>query len=477
MKKFIFTLIILFYAFTAEAQWENEYNLTGGSSSPMVKNNTIAASGTNIYVVWEDHRDGNPEIYYKRSTDSGLNWDADTRLTNDPGNSAVPAITVVGTFVHIAWVDNRNGNAEIYYKRSTNSGATWEAVVRLTNDAAGSYSPVITASGNNVNIAWEDERNGNPEIYYKRSTNNGSGWEPDFRLTQDPNISERVSMFSSGSFVHTVWQDTRDGNYEIYYKRSTNGGVSWDAVSRLTNGIEISQVASISVTGQSVHIVWEEFLGNNQEVYYIRSTNNGANWEPEIRLTNNTADSQYPAIFSAGSSIHIVWEDYREGNPEIFYKRSTDGGATWNNTVTRLTNDPAVSRTPSVWVTGSALHVVWFDYRLGNCEVFYRRNSSGNPVSITEITSEIPSEFSLSQNYPNPFNPVTNIKFSIPKSGLVKLTVYDAAGRETAALFNGVLSAGAYNYDFDASQLTSGIYFYKLETNEFTQTKKMVLIK
>ena len=83
----------------------------------------------------------------------------------------------------------------------------------------------------------------------------------------------------------------------------------------------------------------------------------------------------------------------------------------------------------------------------------------------------------MQQNYPNPFNPVTNINFSVPKPGLVKLTVYDVSGREAAVLFNGELSAGTYNYDFDASQLASGIYFYKLEADEFAQTKKMVLVK
>lgn len=98
-------------------------------------------------------------------------------------------------------------------------------------------------------------------------------------------------------------------------------------------------------------------------------------------------------------------------------------------------------------------------------------------IGITPIGTEIPAEYTLQQNYPNPFNPVTNIKFSVPKTGFVKLTVYDAAGREAAVLYSGELTAGTYNYDFDASQFASGIYFYKLESNDFTQTKKMVLVK
>ena len=89
----------------------------------------------------------------------------------------------------------------------------------------------------------------------------------------------------------------------------------------------------------------------------------------------------------------------------------------------------------------------------------------------------MPKGYSLSQNYPNPFNPVTNIQFSIPNSGTVNLTVFDASGRETESLVNEQLSAGTYNYELDASHLSSGLYFYKLVTNEFTDVKKMILVK
>ena len=98
-------------------------------------------------------------------------------------------------------------------------------------------------------------------------------------------------------------------------------------------------------------------------------------------------------------------------------------------------------------------------------------------IGIQSVSTEIHSEFSLSQNYPNPFNPVTNIKFQMPNSGPVKITVFDIAGREVAELVNQNLSAGTYNVDFDASHLSSGAYFYRLQTKDFTSVKKMILIK
>ncbi len=99
------------------------------------------------------------------------------------------------------------------------------------------------------------------------------------------------------------------------------------------------------------------------------------------------------------------------------------------------------------------------------------------PLGISNAGSEIPKDFSLSQNYPNPFNPVTHIKFSLPKDGNVSLKVYDMLGNEVAVFVNGFLKAGSYNTEIDASAWASGVYFYKLTTPEFTDTKKMMLVK
>ncbi len=102
-------------------------------------------------------------------------------------------------------------------------------------------------------------------------------------------------------------------------------------------------------------------------------------------------------------------------------------------------------------------------------------------VGINPISSEIPKYFSLSQNYPNPFNPVTKIKFSIPPSkgakGMTRLIIYDMLGREIATLLNEGLQPGTYEVEWDGSNFSSGVYFYKLITAEYSETKKMVLIK
>lgn len=100
-------------------------------------------------------------------------------------------------------------------------------------------------------------------------------------------------------------------------------------------------------------------------------------------------------------------------------------------------------------------------------------NVTGTPVN----TGTVPKHFSLSQNYPNPFNPSTNIKFTMPKDGFVTLKVYDMIGSEVKTLVEGNHKAGIYNIYFEGSELASGVYFYRLSTGDFTDTKKMILVK
>jgi hypothetical protein len=118
----------------------------------------------------------------------------------------------------------------------------------------------------------------------------------------------------------------------------------------------------------------------------------------------------------------------------------------------------------AIWVGGPSPNKLYFDgYNL--------------TTRIKNNQSETPEVYSLSQNYPNPFNPTTKIYFSIPKSNNVTLKIYDIVGKEVETLINKEMSPGNYSIDFNATKLSSGIYFYKLTSANFTQTKKMILVK
>ena len=114
----------------------------------------------------------------------------------------------------------------------------------------------------------------------------------------------------------------------------------------------------------------------------------------------------------------------------------------------------------------------------GDISYSYTIDSSGTITNVSDLSTQ-PEKYSLNQNYPNPFNPETNIKYSIPKGNNVQLKVYDIMGREVISLVNEYQQAGTYTVSFNADKLSlsSGIYFYKIQTGEFTKSMKMILLK
>ena len=118
--------------------------------------------------------------------------------------------------------------------------------------------------------------------------------------------------------------------------------------------------------------------------------------------------------------------------------------------------------------------ITFGSFTLTNAGMFLAKLSS---ITGVEENNIIPNEFYLSQNYPNPFNPTTKINFSVPKSGFVTIKVFDVLGREVATLVNENKPVGNYSIHFNANKLTSGIYFYGMESGSFLQTKKLVLMK
>jgi hypothetical protein len=256
----------------AQADWTPAKRLTWNSAWSGVPNLAIDSSNT-IHVVWEDDISGNREIYYTRSTDGGATWSAAKRLIWNSGESRFPAIAIDGSgTIHIVWDDNTPGNAEIYYRGSSDGGATWSAANRLTWTSGGSYDSVLA--------------------------------------------------IESSDTIHVVWFDFTPGNVELYYKRSSDGGATWSAANRLTWNSGGSYCPAIAKDGSdAIHVVWEDQTPGYSEIYYKKSTDSGTTWSPDIRLTWNSGTSADPVIaIDTNSIIHVVWFDHTPGNPEIYYK-------------------------------------------------------------------------------------------------------------------------------------------------------------
>jgi hypothetical protein len=332
----------------------------------------VAATANDVYAVWHDDTKGNYEIYFRRSSDKGVTWGRTKRLTHNAGDSRGPDIAVSGSDIHVVWFDDSPGNPEIYYKRSSDNGVTWSVAVRLTHSAGDSYFPRIAVSGSSTHVVWHDNTPGNSEIYYRRSTDNGANWGGKKRLTRNSGGSSLADIAVSGSNIHVVWQDLTPGDWEIFYKRSTNNGTSWGRTKHLTSNAGTSFVPTIDVSGNNIHVAWSDNTPGNYEIFYRRSINNGGAWGKKKRLTKTPSGTSHPVVSAWSSDVYVLWQDTAPGNSDIFYKFSNDDGANWSKKK-RLVRNKGNSKEPDADLFGGQLHVVWVDDTPGNNEVFYKR--------------------------------------------------------------------------------------------------------
>ncbi|MHB8084991.1 MAG: exo-alpha-sialidase, partial [Dehalococcoidia bacterium] len=257
-------------------------------------------------------------------------WGTDTRLSMGTNLADSPDVAVSGDSVHAVWNDNRDGNLEIYYKRSNDGGQTWGTDNRLTNDPANSTEPVVAASGSNIHVTWKDDRDGYDQVYYKRSADGGQTWTSDARISPGTGTSDgEPAIAVSGMTVYIVWQGNRNGFWAIYYKRSADGGQTWSNEAKLSTGALNSVYPDVAVSNNDINVVWEDDRDGNFEIYAKFSHDEGQTWGNDARLTFNPAFSMFPAIEAPGNYVHVAWVDSRDGANQIYYKHSTDGGQTW----------------------------------------------------------------------------------------------------------------------------------------------------
>jgi hypothetical protein len=474
-------LCMLLIAGNSFSQWQADVRLTDNTENSINcfgNTRSVAANGDIIHTVWTDYRDGNSEIYYKRSVDGGITWGSDVRLTSNPASAHNPGIVVNGSSVYVVFYENRNGDFQVFLMKSADDGVTWGAETQISESSVRTGHPSIAVSGSNVHVAWWDNRDGvNEEIYYRKSADGGFTWSPEVRITNNAGRSIYANVAVSGSYVHVIWQDDTPGNWEIYYKRSADGGSTWGTETRLTNNQYVTHIPSIAVSGANIYILFGDGRNGSMDIYFKKSANNGSTWGSDTRLTTTAYNEWFSSVAVNSADIYVVFrQDISANSYKISYLESNNSGSKWSK-VTALTSSVECMM-PSVCASGLNKHIVWRDYRDGNYEMYYKRYINNSRAKFPEfVSSGIPSEFKLKQNYPNPFNPVTTIGFDIAKAGFVTIKIYDMLGRETAELVNENMNPGSFYVNWNASGKQSGVYFCRITANGFTDIKKLLLVK
>lgn len=486
------------YFINANTGWlmyDSVYKTTNGG----INYTGIAAAPGLVYDYGFFNEGSGWGIFYGQmylTSNSGVTWDL---IANATTNSQLVTAKFINSSTGVAMGEHgiitKTTNGGVNWSKYNDSGIypnfVWD--LNMSNENSGwalnYFKTIKTTNGGNTWVKPDTGRTYNSIKFFNASTGIGAG-ENYFTLTTNGGASytqydypgysfRKVSMpsantwFVSGvvssqavllkttnaganwvqiippqtAFTDFCFLDENTGYYAAYTSiyKTTNGGSSW---------IQISTHMSNTLFFINASTGWNIDNGN---IY--KTTDGGINWQQQFYLQYSPVQNMQFINPNTGWLVSGQSQD----NGRIF--KTTDGGSTWKNNL-----DFSVGEMHSVcfinentgWASGFGGTIL--------------KTVTGG-VGIQQISSSVPDKFYLEQNYPNPFNPNTNIIFSLPQNAFVKLKVFDLLGREVANLVNEKLSAGSYKYDFNASALPSGIYFYKLETENFSETRKMVLVK
>jgi photosystem II stability/assembly factor-like uncharacterized protein len=453
MKKILIVLVLLISSLAHSQVGSWLYVSALPSPNPSI-NSLYVVNAATIWVAASASTVTN--VYL--STNAGTNW----ILRNGGIEAAKDMYGIFAFDATTALVGSVDG--DIY--KTTNGGNNWTKVLDLTN----SFTDGIYMFNTNYGIYYADPTAQTGQPYQLRvTTNGGNNW------TLVPN-----SPVSSTEFgVINAW-DWTDSSHVWIGSANTTASSTFAKVYRTTTGF-FGTWLSTSVTGtggtNGCYYQAVAFANNLNGMVGSSGSNIKKTTDGGATYTTVTAPSALTGTFAV-----ITMNSLKDASNTI--RMSTQGDTTRMFRTTNFGTTWIREGLPSqATATGEQVqHIQFINATVGFAVL---GGSSGNggllkyngPDGINSNTGIIPSEFKLEQNFPNPFNPATTIRFSLPKSGFVTLKIYDALGKEVETLVSENMSAGIQEVSYDASRLNSGVYFYRIYTNGFTDTKKMVLVK
>jgi hypothetical protein len=318
---FVMSPVVGIFSFTSAASapvFSSEINLSNDANNaqyPMVAN-----SGNNVYVVWTE---GSHGIYFRTSPDGGITWSplltsAAMKLSQKGGSAAYPQITANGSNVYVLWGQTVKGEpAQLFFTSSTNYGVSFSTPIQITSGTDGAVTPVISAWGNDVYVAYGDNKN--QLGYVMASTDAGVHWTTPF-LFGNVAPGHEPQLASWGQNVYAI----SNSNLTV----SSNNGATWtDKTPKSGLGSE----PWIAASGTNVYAVWET-KGAKSAVFGTISHDSGSTFSSPVFLSANARDAFQPQISASGSNVYLALHQVG-AKPQAWMEISNDAGITWNNNV------------------------------------------------------------------------------------------------------------------------------------------------
>ncbi len=450
--------------------------------------------------------DGGLTWYSRGPIDPGV-FRSDPVLDSDSkGNFYYNSLTVVG---------NNDFVCDVY--KSTNGGITWDEGV----DAQGGdkqWMVIDKTSGpsnGHIYAYWNTNYSHCPNKGFTRSTDGGQSFEectaiPDEpfwgTLAVDKNSNLYLAGYNGNEFVVIKSTSAKYADSAVTFHDPVEVDMGGDLPffggpnpGGITGQIYVVTDTSETEHSGNVYLLATVGAGQATDIYVAASTDGGNTWQNPVKVNDDAGSTAWQWFgdisVAPDGRIDVVWLDTRNDpggfGSELFYSFSYDGGQTWNTNVKLSESfDPHIG-----WPNQNKMgdyfdmvsdeegaHLAWAATFNGEQDVYYGRIYS-NVINSVNSSSELPVEYVLNQNYPNPFNPSTTISFSLPKTSRIELRIFNTLGQLVKVVAKGELSAGTHSVDWNAENMSSGIYFYNLKaeaidgSSKFANTNKMTLVK
>ena len=435
-----------------------------------------ACSGDTIHLVWWQAYIAHDEIFYKRSTDAGLTWEEDVMLSiEDDRSSVLPWIAVNGNYVHVVWQQHDVG---ICYRKSSDVGNSWLPIDTIPNGGSGNPSICVADSSVYV-VAYRTDG----KIIFSKSTDNGNSWLPSQEINFDIANKPRIENIDSNQYFLILSCENLTYSVEIYYIKSTDAGETWSDSQCVSQYDSISgQRPAMDVDDSSgIHITWYDYKYSpypwTGDIFYRASRDSGNTWE-EIDSLTIMHRAVASDILAEGNNLHLAWEDDRHGfnnNFEIYYRMSTDLGQTWENEV-RLTDAPEWSRMPSLACGNKFLHLFWSDQRddpVNRTDEIYYKRKDLTGIDETKNYRFISTGLSLSCATILRGSSLIHYDLGSCKNG--DIMIMDVTGRVLNKF--PVHQVSGYFELGSNKEVCGGVYFIMLQAEEEYTTKKVVVVK
>ena len=467
-----------------------------GSASQREPKPDIAANG-DMMIVWEDERNGfSNYIYGQFYTGNGQPADTNIQISEKTGYDPAISMNSQGESI-IVWDDYSGITAQ----RFTSSRQRFFSNFQITANKRGEYynsdPQAAIDDENNFIVIWKKrlEAEQETDIYGQRYNQYGQPIGNQFVVNDTSNslpynsyrFQIAIETGKNGNFC-VFWLNSIDNKYHIIGQRFSDNGTP-DGNNFIVDDNESSLYSPSIRTGideeGNVIITWDDHRNGSFDIYAQRYAKDGHPIGSNFKVNddNGFAGQSSPSIAVApNGSFVISWIDYRfEFNqPYIIGQRyGANGEPVGSNYIIVDGSQWHSQLYPAVAANSNQIVFTWQDNRRLKGWDIYAKIAGWDWDGFTSVEREkkIPQQYALGNNYPNPFNPITTIAYDLPKVSNVKIEVFNMLGQKVALVIDKKQPAGCYKIQFDAGFLASGLYYYRIEADEFIQTKKMVLLK